>query len=167
MTRAPEEPSITVTMGDMRVARPPAVLRAIGIGSCVAVVIRDVRSGAGGMAHIMLPFLPKRVREGTNLLKYADQAIERMVEALRENGGEEAELEARIVGGAHMFGGKTGANPLDIGRRNLEAVRKKLRQLAIPIVAEDTGGAYGRSVQLSLGDGRLRVSSVRQGSRTL
>ena len=71
---------ISVRIGEMKIAGPPAVLAAVGIGSCVVVAVRDRRAGTGGMAHIMLPWLPKKPREGTNRYKYTDYAIERMVE---------------------------------------------------------------------------------------
>lgn len=158
---------IRVGMGEMKVARPPALLTAVGIGSCVAVIIRDNESGTGGMAHVMLPWLPQNPREGTNLLKYANYAIDKMVEQIVETGGSLGKLSAKIVGGSHMFETTKGSFPMDIGGRNLEAVRRKLIQMDIEILAEDSGGNHGRSVELSLEDGSVMVRSVRKGERAL
>jgi chemotaxis protein CheD len=34
-----------------------------------------------------------------------------------------------------------------VGARNVEAVKEKLAGLRIPIVAEDTGNSYGRTIE--------------------
>ncbi len=161
------EQVISVGMGEMKVARPPATMIALGIGSCVVVILLDGSCGAAGMAHIMLPWLPKKVREGINLCKYADHAIDRMTEKILETGGSRRNLAAKLVGGAHMFELNKSAFPMDIGARNLEAVRRKLRQLDIPLLAEDVGGNQGRSVELCLEDGSVRVWSVRRETRVI
>ncbi len=162
----PTQP-VRVSIGEMKVASPPARLAALGIGSCVAVMIRDRRNGSGGMAHVMLPWLPKKCREGANLFKYADYAIEKMVLEITILGGSIGDLEAKLVGGARMFEGGKGGLSMDIGQRNLEAVRRKLRLMRIPILGEDTGGGYGRSVELALDDGAVIVRSIRQNVRNL
>ena len=47
----------------------------------------------------------------------------------------------------------------NIGERNIFAARASLREAGIPVVGEQVGGGFGRSVELDLADGRLRVSS--------
>ena len=44
-----------VGIGEYRVARPPAVLVSLGLGSCVGVALYDPERKVGGLAHIMLP----------------------------------------------------------------------------------------------------------------
>jgi chemotaxis protein CheD len=160
-------PVINVGMGEMKVARPPARLSAVGIGSCVAVILWDSATGAGGMAHVMLPHQPKRVREGANRFKYADYAITSMVEGIVKAGGNPEGLVAKLVGGAHMFEASETVVPLDIGSRNLDAVRQVLVRMEIPVLAEDSGGNHGRSVELSLADGTVRSRSIRKGVKIL
>ena len=46
---------IKVNMADIKICRPPDMLKTLGLGSCVGVVIYDKRSHISGMAHIMLP----------------------------------------------------------------------------------------------------------------
>lgn len=158
---------INVGMGEMKVARPPSILTALGVGSCVVVMVRDGKSGAAGMAHIMLPWIPKKVREGANLYKYADYALDRMVERLLEIGVSRGDLTAKLAGGAHMFEHQRSAFPLNVGVRNLEAVRRKLRQLDIPLLAEETGGSQGRSLEMRLDDGSVRVWTIRSDGRII
>ncbi len=161
------EAILRVGIGEMKVAAPPSRISAVGIGSCVAVALRDRETGVGGMAHIMLPWMPKRPRSGANLLKYADFAIDRMVEEILRDGGRKRGLGAKIIGGAHMFEGTSSVFPMDIGGRNIEAVKRKLDQLGIPIIAEDTGGNWGRSVELRLADGLVCVRSVKNGELSI
>ncbi len=56
--------------------------------------------------------------------------------------------------------------PLDqphIGARNVDAARHALARDQIPVVAEEVGGDFGRSIHFDLGDGRLCVSSQARG----
>jgi chemotaxis protein CheD len=47
------------------------------------------------------------------------------------------------------------------------ATREVLAALQIPLVAEDTGLDYGRSVYFHLADGRVEVRSLKAGDRVL
>jgi chemotaxis protein CheD len=76
-------------------------------------------------------------------------------------------MRAKIVGGASMFGSLIPAGGINIGERNVIAVKQVLAGAKIPIVAEDTGSDYGRSVYLNVADGAVEVRSLRKGSRVL
>jgi len=47
-----------------------------------------------------------------------------------------------------------------IGDRNVSAVKEKLKKLGIPILAEDTGLNYGRTIEFFSENGKLIVKSV-------
>ena len=47
-----------------------------------------------------------------------------------------------------------------MGERNIEATRAALAKLGIPIVAEDVGGEYGRSVRFVAATGAMTVRSL-------
>jgi chemotaxis protein CheD len=66
-----------------------------------------------------------------------------------------------------MFGNLIPPGGINIGERNVTAVREVLASIKVPIVAEDTGSDYGRSVFLHVCDGRVDVRSLRKGSRVL
>jgi len=57
------------------------------------------------------------------------------------------------------------AGGINIGERNVAAVRDVLADAHVPIVAEDTGSDYGRSVYLYVLSGRDEVPSLRKVSR--
>lgn len=54
-------------------------------------------------------------------------------------GANRARLVAKIAGGAQMFAMKTNNDTLRVGERNVEAVKKKLSELNIRLLAEDCG----------------------------
>ena len=47
----------------------------------------------------------------------------------------------------------------NIGQRNVAAARSALARVGIPIIAEEVGGEFGRSIDFDLANGRIRVSS--------
>ena len=48
----------------------------------------------------------------------------------------------------------------NIGERNAIASRQKLKELGIPLLAEDTGLNYGRTVELHCETGEFYIKSV-------
>ena len=49
---------------------------------------------------------------------------------------------------------------LNIGARNIEATEQTLGELNIPILGSDVGETYGRTIELDLEDGSLKVITV-------
>jgi chemotaxis protein CheD len=66
-----------------------------------------------------------------------------------------------------MFANLIPAGGINIGERNIAAVRGVLSEVKIPIVAEDVGSDHGRSVFLHIDDGRVEVRSLKKGPRVL
>ena len=129
----------------MNVCVAPNGITTLGLGSCVGIALRDPVTKIGGMAHIMLPDSTS-IRNNTNIPKFADTGIEELVKQVVAKGASRARLVAKIAGGAQMFAFQTKSDMVRIGERNVEASKKKLRELKIPILAEDTGKNYGRTV---------------------
>jgi chemotaxis protein CheD len=123
------------------------------LGSCIGIILSNKRKAIYGLAHVMLPKMTGR----DNIIgKYADSAIPELVDRLKRLGSRQRELEAYIIGGACMFFGSHWI--MDIGTKNLDATRKKLAQMEIPVIYEDIGGTKGRTVVF---DTRTREISVR------
>ncbi len=156
---------ISVGIADLRIAQAPSVLVSYGLGSCVGVALYDPYMKIGGLAHVMLP-TAAGTRSG-DPLKYADSAIETIVARMVEAGCAKGALLAKMAGGADMFLCSTNDGRPKIGERNAQAVRTKLKDLGIPLVGEDVGGNYGRTVELDPATGAFLVRSVRQGSKQL
>lgn len=136
---------IKVGMADLNVCVAPNGITTLGLGSCVGIALRDPVTKIGGLAHIMLPDSTS-IRNNTNIPKFADTGIEELVKQVVAKGASRARLVAKIAGGAQMFAFQTKSDMVRVGERNVEASKKKLRELKIPILAEDTGKNYGRTV---------------------
>lgn len=59
-----------------------------------------------------------------------------------------------------MFAFNANNDMLRVGDRNVEAVKKKLAQLGIPIIAQDTGKNFGRTIEFYPETGELLVRAV-------
>lgn len=157
---------VKVKMADLQLARKPDILYTSGLGSCVGIALYDPMTGFGGMAHIMLPSY--REGKGKNREKYADSALEILLDKMMRNGARRSSLVAKIAGGAQMFsfpGG--GSGHLKIGARNTQKVKELLEQEKIPLRGEDTGANYGRTMELHTLSGIVLIKTVKGQSKKL
>ena len=152
-----------VGIGDYKIVHAPHILRTVGLGSCVGIVLYDPALKLAGMAHIMLPDSNQSRQGQGSRLKYADTAISDMVQSLLLEGGRKYGLKAKIAGGSQMFFINSGENSLKIGERNTEAVLKRLAHHRIPVLAQDTGGSAGRTIEFCADTGVLKVRTVNAG----
>ena len=159
------ETCIRVHVADYAVATS-GTISTIGLGSCVAIILHDPVARVGGLAHVLLP-TESMSRDRSNPAKFPATVVPILLDEMRELGAIGTRLRAKIVGGASMFGNLIPPGGVNIGERNVAAVRQVLAGAKIPIVAEDTGSDYGRSVYLTVADGAVEVRSVRKGSRVL
>ncbi len=138
---------IKVGMADLKTCVSPNSVTTLGLGSCVGVAVRDPANKIGGLAHIMLPD-SKSIRNGQqNIAKFADTGVEELIKQMEKLGAKRSRMVAKIAGGATMFQVQgTGSIVGQVGDRNVAAVKAKLKELNIPILAEDTGANYGRTV---------------------
>ncbi|MDQ6634467.1 MAG: chemotaxis protein CheD [Gemmatimonadota bacterium] len=158
---------VRVKVADYAVRRGPHILVTIGLGSCVAIALYERDSQVGALAHILLPNRAMS-RETENPAKFPETIIPLMLEEMRALGtAAAARISAKIVGGASMFGQLANGSGINVGDRNLSATRDVLAAHGIPVVAEDTGLDYGRSVYFHLADGRLEVRSLKKGDRVI
>ena len=136
---------IKVGMADLNTCVSPDGITTLGLGSCVGIAIRDPLTKIGGLAHVMLPDSTE-IKNNLNIYKFADTGIEELVRLLVEKGASGARLVAKIAGGAQMFAFQNKSDLVRVGERNVQASKKKLAELKIPILAEDTGENFGRTV---------------------
>jgi len=163
---------IKVGMASWKIARSRDVLVTFGLGSCVGLGLWDPEQQIAAMAHIMLPDSRQpRFRQEVNPAKFADTAVKAMLDHFPQLGVPIARLQAKLVGGANMFafpGRNSGTeSTLNIGLRNVQAVKEKLRESGIPLVGEDTGGSQGRSVEYYADSGLMHIRTALTGERDL
>lgn len=151
--------TIKVGIADMNVVLPPDAIMTIGLGSCVGIAIRDKTSKIGGLVHIMLPS-SLEVKSNANIAKFADTGIPELVKRLEAKGAIRSRMVAKIAGGARMFAFQSKSELSAVGERNVEATKKVLAEMRIPIIAEDTGENYGRTVTFFPETGDYEIKAV-------
>jgi chemotaxis protein CheD len=152
---------IKVGMADLKTCVSPNGITTLGLGSCVGIALRDPVNKVGGLAHIMLPD-STAIRNGQqNIAKFADTGIQELVRQMVLLGAVRSRIVAKIAGGATMFKVSGNASPtIQVGQRNVQAVKAKLAELKIPILAEDTGKDYGRTVIFYPETGEFHIKAV-------
>lgn len=156
---------ITVGMADYKTSKTPDILMTAGLGSCIGICISDPVEKVGGMAHIMLP--TSNGHPGVNPAKYADTAVELMIQDILRLGAKKMRLRAKIAGGAQMFSFPGKTNVLKIGDRNAEAVEAELKRLGIPLLVADVGGSFGRTIHFDVGTGDLKIRTINHGEKVI
>lgn len=153
---------ITVGISDVKIAGCPGELVTYALGSCIGICLYDAVLKIGGLAHIMLPYLPEDT-PSEQLLRYADSCLPVMVRNMEAQGCLRSRLQAKIAGGAKMFSVADDNAFGNIGARNIVAVKETLGSLNIRIIAEDTGLNYGRTVYFYTETGVMVVKSFAKG----
>lgn len=151
--------TIKVGMADLNSARHPCMITTLGLGSCVGVALYDNITKVAGLAHVMLPS-SEQAKNNSNIAKFADTAIVKLVEDMVRLGARKERIVAKLAGGAQMFVFSQSSELMRIGYRNVIASKEKLKELNIPIISEDTGGNYGRTIELYSEDGRLMIKTI-------
>jgi chemotaxis protein CheD len=158
---------VRVKVADYAVRRGNDIIATIGLGSCVAIVLYDKDTKVGALAHILLPSMAMS-RETSNPAKFPETIVPIMLEEMRSLGvTQTSRINAKIVGGASMFGQLVNGTGINVGERNIAATKEALVAAGIPLIAEDTGLDYGRSVYFHLADGRVEVRSLKKGDRVI
>jgi len=155
-----------VRVADAAVGQGDVVLSTLGLGSCIAIARYDRQAHIAGLAHILLPN-ESLARDRENRAKFAQTAVPLLLEKMRAIGARDANVVAKLAGGASMFTSLLSTGSPPIGERNLIATRIALASHGIRVMGEDVGGGHGRSVFLHGCDGRFEVKSIGKGSVVL
>lgn len=158
--------TIKVGMADLNSAHHPCMITTLGLGSCVGVALYDSATKIVGLAHVMLPS-SEQAKNNSNIAKFADTAIVQLVEDMVKLGARKERITAKLAGGAQMFAFSQGSELMRIGYRNVIASKEKLKELKIPVISEDTGGNYGRTIEIYSDNGRLMVKTIGCGIKQL
>ncbi|NMB32939.1 MAG: chemotaxis protein CheD [Clostridium sp.] len=157
---------IKVGMADLKAMRHPAVLTTLGLGSCVGIALFDTSTNIIGLAHAMLPE-SSQIKNRANVAKFVDTAIDTLIAKMERLGAAREGIVAKLVGGSQMFAFSQGSELMRIGHRNVKAAKDKLKQLGIPVIAEDTGGGYGRTIEFDSAMGILLIKTIGYGIKRI
>lgn len=144
--------------------KQPVILQAF-LGSCVGVAVYDSCAKVGGIAHFLLPY-PVSESEYINPDKYASTGLPAFLEALRELGASNPNMEATIAGGAMVGSISELDMSLNIGGRTAEVVKKILSDERININFAETGGLIACRLDLDLDKGIASAQPTLSGADT-
>lgn len=146
-----------VLAGNIIHAKAPNILQILGLGSCVAVTFYHAKTKTGIMAHVVLPARDKEDQKTPNLKgKYANIAIEELVNWAMKNKMNNGDLEIKLVGGAKMFK-NTVSDVLNISDRNIESINQELAKHNLKAKKTELGGHKGRSIFFNLETGEIKI----------
>ena len=157
---------IKVGMADLNTACSPGILTTLGLGSCVGICLYDTSTKISGLVHIMLPN-SAQIKNNSNIAKFADTGIVKLIEDMIKLGAKRSKLVSKIAGGSQMFNFNDASDIMRIGARNVTATKEILKSLNIPIIAEDTGGNYGRTIELYSETGILLIKTIGYGMKQI
>lgn len=158
------EPLI-VGIGEFKIAKGEGLITSYSLGSCVGVAIYDQVAKVAGLAHIMLAdsLSTTDANAMRSPFKYADIGIRMLIHDMVEMGAVKRHMAAKIAGGACMFESAVKDPIFDVGRRNIESVKKVLGEEKVALIAEDCGKNYGRTLTFDAATGKLSVKSLKSG----
>ena len=137
----PEEQAY-IHPGKLFFSMTPTLITTI-LGSCVAVCLFDVESGAAGMNHYLLA-----TKSAVPSPRFADGANEMLLQSFIDARIPITKLKAKVFGGAAM-----GMFKGDLAARNVAAAFEFLREREIPVIVSDVGGNRGRKLHFRTTDG--------------
>ena len=137
-------------------------IKTMALGSCVAVILQDLKNRTAGLLHVALPdssINPKRAEAKPGM--FVDTGIPKLLEEMKQLGyTEQRGFIVKLAGGASMIDPKRIFN---IGQRNILAVRESLQRYHLGVGAEDVGGAISRTVTVDVVTGKVWISSPGRG----
>lgn len=143
-----EEEIIDVNTGEIKVSSKPVILRALALGSCVAVVAYDKINKIGGLAHVMLPGKSPN-KEKIEKTKYAENAIDTLLTSMQNLGSNRADIGISLVGGANMFGEDS------IPKEVVYSILGYLKTIGIEPKNKIIGGKNYRTASLDIASGKI------------
>lgn len=150
---------ITIGMAELKVVKAPKSVMTIGLGSCVGICLFDNKLKILGVSHAMLPERASIINN-SNRAKFVDTSITELLNQMYRLGAVKTRMVAKIIGGAQMFNYDGIVDSMRIGDRNIEATKKCLSELGIPIIAEDVGGYHGRTIIASSTTGMVTIKVI-------
>jgi len=119
------------------------------LGSCVAVIAYDVKAMTGCMAHVMLPGNAFPGRKPKDQNKYAENAINYLLNRMKYAGTDLNNLHFCLVGGANVLKKRDSFIEKDV----VASIYQTLLEKKMVIKAASLGGTLRRSAKLDIETG--------------
>ncbi len=151
--------TIILGVGDLGASNKAGqVIKTYALGSCVALILYDVRQKTAGMVHIALP--DSSINKNRAITKpgyFADTGVPSLLALMsRLRGGENKKLVAKLAGGANIMDAE---GTFSIGTRNVTAANEILTALGLTPICQDVGGQISRTVSIEVDTGKVTLST--------
>ena len=144
---------LDVFTGEVKISTSDIIIRALALGSCIAVVAYDVKNRIGGIAHIMLfGKAPENKKQEEN--KYAENAISNLLLQMQKAGADKERMEFCLAGGANVL-------KIDndtIAEKNCISVLQIAKEQKLKVKAKSLGGTQRRRISLDISSGEVKLS---------
>lgn len=147
---------LVVGMGDYVVTdAADAVIKTYALASCVAVTVYSPLKKAAGMIHVVLP-APMQAKDAWKRpAYYAVTGIPLLIDTMcRKYGCSKSELQVQIYGGAESM---ISLDIYDIGKRNINTVKRSLYELGLTIYKSELRGNESRSISMEAKSGQVEI----------
>ncbi len=153
---------VKLSAGGVYVTKQTELITTV-LGSCVAVCIRNLKTGYGGINHYMLPGSTSTIdaEDKDKKYRYGELAIPELIALVLAKGGNQGDLEAKVFGGADVL--NTGSS---VGLDNISCAFDVLSRYGIHVAASDTGMKQPRKIVYNPLSGTVqlkRLQSTYQG----
>ena len=138
-----------VHIGEVKRAAEHETLKAL-LGSCIGIALICRKRQICTLCHCLLPTNPNPsdVISGRWVSQAIPSSLTLLGAGLDQPRSARRHMEAVVAGGSRMVS-RAGSGKVEVGRTNREVAVELLRELRIPVIAEDTGGEVGRSLSVS------------------
>ena len=147
-----------VGIGELKFAKGPQdLLVASNLGSCLGLAAYVPSTGEGGLLHCLLPLSKSDPQKAaTRPTMFVDLGVPLLLEPLLKSGVSKNDIILYAAGCANI---NDEQNVFEIGKKNYTVLRKILWKNGMLIKAEHVGEAFGRTLSLEGGTGRVTVKA--------
>lgn len=138
------------------IAQGNSVITSLALGSSLGICLYDAEKQIGGYVHSILP---EERAQGKQDLKYVNHAVTKLYEAMLKAGSDPQYMQAKLIGGAKLFHLPEELYGYDVGKANVKSACHILEKLDVPIVKEDVGNVYGRTIHFHVEDGLVYIET--------
>jgi len=149
--------SLTVGIGDMKIARAEGLIITYALGSCIGISLYDPNIRLAALLHIMLPEM--KGGNDSNVYKFADSGLKETLRKFTAFGGVKSRTVCKIAGGAQMFQAGSVTSIGNIGDRNAASVKAVLAAEGVKIQKADVGANYARTMSIDAATGEVLIKS--------
>ncbi len=136
------------------------------LGSCVALTLWHPQRRAGGMCHYLLPARAKPGGPGLDG-RFANEAVELLVQALTRAGTKPSDYLVDLYGGADTMPDQVHTHKFNIGERNIEKALELVDHYGFQLQTVDVGGNDPRNVTLDMKTGQVELKRGKPVGATL